>query len=122
MLIAVLSVITTLLTMVLDRMREIGVLRAIGMRRRQVARMIVIESLLLAVVGALVGLATGIVNGMLTLEVVNARFLGWQVPAVLPWWTIASYAIALVVIGGFAALWPARLAARVAVVSALEYE
>ncbi len=122
LMIAVLSVITTLLTTILDRMREIGMLRAIGMLRSQVARMVIIESVLLAVVGALVGLATGILNGFLTLEVVNARFLGRQVPVVLPWLTIAAYAAGVVVVGGLAAMWPARTASRVPVVTALGYE
>jgi putative ABC transport system permease protein len=63
--ISLLSVVNTLLTAILDRMREIGVLRAIGMLRRQLSRMIVVESLCLSIVGAFVGLGVGILNDRL---------------------------------------------------------
>lgn len=120
--ISLLSVVNTLLTAVLDRMREIGVLRAIGLLRRQLSRMIVVESLCLSLVGATVGLGVGVVNGWLVLNAVNRQDTGWDVATKVPWETTGIYLAALVVVGALAALYPARVAGRVAVVDALGYE
>ena len=122
MVIAVLSVVNTLMTAILDRMREIGVLRAIGMVRGQLARMVVVESTALAVVAAVVGLAVGTVNGWLILHVVQAQDNGWDLPMALPWSSLATYALAVVAVGCLAALYPARMAGRVEVKEALGYE
>jgi putative ABC transport system permease protein len=120
--ISLLSVVNTLLTAILDRMREIGVLRAIGMVRRQLSRMIVVESLCLSIVGAFVGLGVGILNGWLILNAVNRQDTGWDVATQVPWETTGIYLVALIVVGAAAALYPARVAGRVPVVDALGYE
>lgn len=120
--ISLLSVVNTLLTTILDRMREIGVLRAIGMVRGQLARMIVIESTVLALIGAAVGIAVGTVNGILILTVVEAQDTGWEVPLRFPWANASLYALVLVAVGVAAALYPSRVAGRVQVVDALGYE
>jgi putative ABC transport system permease protein len=120
--ISLLSVVNTLLTTILDRMREIGVLRAIGMLRGQLARMIVIESTVLALIGAAVGIAVGTVNGILILTVVEAQDTGWEVPLRFPGANAAFYAAVLVLVGIAAALYPSRVAGRVQVVDALGYE
>lgn len=120
--ISLLSVVNTLLTAILDRMREIGVLRAIGMLRRQLSRMIVVESLCLSIVGAFVGLGVGILNGWLILNAVNRQDTGWEVATKVPWETTGIYLLALIVVGAAAALYPARVAGRVPVVDALGYE
>jgi putative ABC transport system permease protein len=122
MAIAILSVVNTLLTSILDRMREIGVLRAIGMLRGQLARMVVIESTALAVVAALVGLGVGAVNGWLILHVVQAQEAGWDMPMAFPWASAAVYAVVVVAVGGLAAVYPARVAGRLQVKEALGYE
>ncbi len=120
--ISLLSVVNTLLTTILDRMREIGVLRAIGMVRGQLARMIVIESTVLALIGAVVGILVGTVNGILILTVVTAQDTGWEVPLQFPWLNAVVYAGVLVIVGIAAALYPSRVAGRVQVVDALGYE
>lgn len=120
--ISLLSVVNTLLTAILDRMREIGVLRAIGMLRGQLTRMILIESLCLALIGAAMGVLVGAVNGVIILRVVNTQDTGWQVPIEFPWDLAAIYALALVAVGVVAALYPSRVASRVPVVEALGYE
>lgn len=120
--ISILSVVNTLLTSILDRMREIGVLRAVGMLRGQLSRMILIESLCLALIGAAVGIGIGVLNGLIILRVVNAQDTGWEVPMHFPAGLAALYAAVLVVIGVVAAIYPARAAARVPVVDALGYE
>ncbi len=121
-LIALLSVVNTLLTAVLDRMREIGVLRAIGMLRRQLVKLILVESLGLSLVGAVIGTAVGLANGAILLHVVSRQDAGWEVPVhVDPLW-IGAYALTLVAVGVLAAAYPARVAARIAIVEALGYE
>jgi len=120
--ISILSVVNTLLTSILDRMREIGVLRAVGMLRRQLSRMILVESLCLALIGAAAGIGVGVFNGLIILRVVNAQDTGWEVPMHFPFDLAAIYAGALIVIGVVAAIYPARAAARVPVVDALGYE
>jgi putative ABC transport system permease protein len=120
--ISLLSVVNTLLTAILDRMREIGVLRAIGMLRRQLAKVILVESLCLAVVGAALGIAVGCVNGYLVITVVNTQDTGWQVPPLYPVATMLGYAALLVAVGVLAAVYPAQVAGKVKVVDALGYE
>ncbi|MSP92105.1 MAG: FtsX-like permease family protein [Myxococcales bacterium] len=122
LLISLLSVVNTLLTALLDRMREIGVLRAIGLLRGQLAKVILIESLCLALVGCALGVVVGIVNGWYIVTVVNRQDTGWVVPMQVPGGTVALYALALVVIGVVAAAYPARVAGRLKVVDALGYE
>ena len=120
--ISLISVVNTLLTSILDRMREIGVLRAVGMLRGQLVRVILTESVLLALVGAAIGVAVGTVNGFIILKVVNAQDTGWEVPLYFPWLAATLYASALIVVGSLMAIYPAKVAAKVAVVDALGYE
>lgn len=120
--IALLSVVNTLLTSILDRVREIGVLRAIGMVRGQLLRMILVEALLLGVVGAVIGCCVGAVNGYLMLEVISKQDTGWQLPMAVDWQAVATYCAALVAVAVVAAIYPARLAGQLPVVDALGYE
>lgn len=120
--ISLLSVVNTLLTAILDRMREIGVLRAIGMLRRQLSRMILVESLCLALVGAALGLCVGVINGYVMLDVINKQETGWNVPVQVAPGLLAIYSLAVVVVGVLAAVYPARVAGRIPVVDALGYE
>lgn len=120
--ISLMSVVNTLLTSILDRMREIGVLRAIGLLRGQLTRLILIESLMLSLIGALIGIVVGAINGTIILKVVNAQDTGWQVPVHFPIETAALYAGVLVVVGMLAGLYPSRVAASVPIVTALGYE
>ncbi|MBM4341917.1 MAG: ABC transporter permease [Deltaproteobacteria bacterium] len=121
-LISLLSVVNTLLTSILDRTREIGVLRAIGMVRGQLGRMILVESLLLGVVGAIIGTLVGAANGYLMLEVISKQDNGWQLPMRVDVPVAAAYCAALVGVAVLAGVYPARVAGRLRVVEALGYE
>lgn len=109
--VAVLGVIGTLTALVTQRGREIGVLRATGATRRQVRRMVLIESAVLGAAGALLGCVTGWVLALLLIHVINQEFFGWTIrTSVDP--RVFVQAIALMVATAMlAGLAPARLAA-----------
>jgi putative ABC transport system permease protein len=103
---------------VLERTRELGLVRAIGMRRGQVVQMVTVESVVIAVFGALLGVVVG---GLLGAGVVRA--LRDDVPELaLPWTSMATFLVLAVVIGLFAAILPAVRAARTNVLAAIAYE
>jgi putative ABC transport system permease protein len=120
--IACLGIIVTLLASVLERTREIGVLRSIGMLRRQVSRVVVIESMLLGIIGGALGAGAGIIIGWMSLE----GFLKGDYGASMQYHiNYASIIWALVLSTSLAALagvYPARRAARTNIVEALAYE
>ncbi|MCC6651185.1 MAG: ABC transporter permease, partial [Candidatus Eisenbacteria bacterium] len=78
-LVAVLGVVSTLTALVLQRGREIGMLRANGATRAQVRRMVLVESGLLGLAGSLLGCAAGVVLALLLVLVINKQFFGWTV-------------------------------------------
>ena len=117
--IAVLGVVNTLGLSVVERTREIGLLRAIGLDRRQLRRMIGLESVAIAVLGALLGLGLGLVFGLALMQ--SLRDEGLEVTRV-PWVSLGGYLLAAVVIGLVAAVLPARRAGRLDVLDAVSQE
>ena len=110
------GIINTLVLTVFERTREIGTLRAVGMTRRQVRRMIRYESIITALIGAALGIILGIV--LAALLTVRVDFIKFDVPVA----QIVIFAIAAIVVGILAAILPARRAARLNVLQALQYE
>ncbi|MDR3080385.1 MAG: FtsX-like permease family protein, partial [Streptomyces sp.] len=114
--VAILGVVNTLALSVVERTREIGLMRAIGLSRRQLRRMIRLESVVIAVFGALLGLGLGMVWGatahkLLALE--GMKILD------IPWPTITYVFIGSAFVGLFAALVPAFRAGRMNVLNAI---
>ncbi|WP_235900658.1 ABC transporter permease [Lolliginicoccus suaedae] len=107
--IAILGIINTLALSVVERRREIGMLRAVGMHRKQVRRTIYIESALIAVFGAVLGVVLGILFGWAFVE--TLRDEGLRILAV-PWGQVVLMLFGSAVVGVLAALWPANRAAR----------
>ncbi len=105
---------------VIERTREIGMLRAVGARRRQVRRMIVAESLLLS----LMGIALGIISGILLSFVMTGvlEFAGLNIPYSFPIAGVLTAIAAGLICGILAALIPARRASDLQIVAALAYE
>ncbi|MFE9995739.1 ABC transporter permease [Streptomyces avermitilis] len=117
--VAVLGVINTLALSVVERTREIGLMRAIGLSRRQLRRMIRLESVVIALFGALLGLGLGMGWGttaqkLLALEGLNVLEI--------PWPTIIGVFIGSAFVGLFAALIPAFRAGRMNVLNAIATE
>ncbi|MFJ7044183.1 ABC transporter permease [Streptomyces sp. NPDC101112] len=117
--IAVLGVVNTLALSVVERTREIGLLRAIGLGRRQLRRMIRLESVVIAVFGAVLGLALGLVWGVCVQQVLALQ--GMKALAI-PWGTVVAVVIGSAVVGVVAALLPALRASRMNVLAAIAHE
>jgi putative ABC transport system permease protein len=121
-LIACLGIIVTLLASVLERTREIGILRSIGMLRRQVLRVVVIESMLLGIIGGALGSGTGIIIGWMSLEGFLKADYGASMQYHINYASIA-WALALsTLLAALAGVYPARRAAKTNIVEALAYE
>jgi putative ABC transport system permease protein len=118
-LIAVLGVINTLALSVIERTRELGLLRAIGMRRSQVMRMITVESVVISVFGAVLGLAVGLVLGVATVQALKDEGIS---EIGFPWATMVQYLVVAAFVGVIAAILPAIRAARLNVLDAIAYE
>ena len=117
--IAVLGVVNTLALSVVERTREIGLLRAIGLARRQLRRMIRLESVVIAVFGAVLGLTLGLVWGVCVQQVLALQ--GMKALAI-PWGTLIAVVVGSAVVGIVAALLPALRAARMNVLAAIAHE
>ncbi|MFJ7152845.1 ABC transporter permease [Streptomyces sp. NPDC100445] len=117
--IAVLGVVNTLALSVVERTREIGLLRAIGLGRRQLRRMIRLESVVIAVFGAVLGLGLGLVWGVCMQQVLALRGL---TALAIPWGTIVAVVVGSAVVGVVAALLPALRASRMNVLAAIAHE
>jgi putative ABC transport system permease protein len=118
--VSLLGVVNTLAMSVIERTREIGVLRALGSSRWLVRQTMLDESLIITLAGALAGILVGLLIGF-----VWVGSIGDVMPGIgfhLPLGTIAGVTIAAVVAGVIAALLPARRAAKLQVIRALTYE
>ena len=118
-LIAALGIVNTLTMNVVERVREIGILRAAGMTRDQVWRSVVVEAGVLGLAGALLGIALGLVVGGLMVVLAGGRV---DVGAGIPWPIIGLALVLGVVVAMLAAAYPARLASRLSIVRAVQYE
>jgi putative ABC transport system permease protein len=122
MLIGFFGIVNTLLISVMRRTREIGLLRAVGMTGRQVGTMILIESLFIAVVGAILGIGLGLLGARWPLAMHVEQVSGYWLPLYVPWATMGVAAAASVVIGIVASILPARRAASIKILEAITYE
>jgi putative ABC transport system permease protein len=117
---SLIAMLNTLAIGVIERTREIGMLRAVGSTQKQVRRMIVAEGLLLAALGTVFGMLAGL---YLSYAMTGAfRMVGMPVDYVFPWNGLLFAAVVGLLCGALAAIIPARQAARLQIVQALRYE
>jgi ABC-type antimicrobial peptide transport system permease subunit len=116
--VSVFGMVNTLVLSVYERTRELGMLRAVGMTRRQARRMVRHESVITALIGAALGLPLGIFLAGLVTAALSQFDLRFSVP----WGQLVLFAAVAVLVGIVAAIMPARRAARLNVLRALQYE
>jgi putative ABC transport system permease protein len=111
--------VNTLALSVVERTREIGLMRAIGMSRRQLRRMIRLESIVIALFGAVLGLGLGMGWGATAQKLLALQGLG---VLEIPWSTIVTVFVGSAFVGLAAALFPAFRAGRMNVLNAIATE
>jgi putative ABC transport system permease protein len=117
-LVSLIGIVNTLLLATFERTREIGMLRAVGMSRRQLRRMIRHESIVTAVLGAVTGIGAGLGIAAVVTSIFAADGLQFTLPAA----QLVAFTVVAVVAGIGAAIYPARKAARLDPLAALAYE
>ncbi|HMD91514.1 MAG TPA: FtsX-like permease family protein [Trebonia sp.] len=117
--IALIGIVNTLMLSVLERTREIGLLRAVGMRRRQVRSMIRSEAVILAIFGALIGIVVGTLMGLALVSALRSQ--GFNETSV-PVSQLIIFVVLAALLGLLAASWPARRAAKLDVLAAIATE
>jgi putative ABC transport system permease protein len=116
--IAVLGIVNTLALSIVERTRELGLLRAVGMTRRQLRTMIRWEAVIIAVIGGVLGLAVGMEIG----TTLSRSFGDMITQVTFPWTRLALLLLFAVLAGVAAAVAPARRAARLDVLAAVSHE
>jgi putative ABC transport system permease protein len=122
LLVAALGLMTTVLANVMDRVREIGMLRALGMHRQQVSNMIVAETVVVGFIGTVAGVILGNLLGYIALTRVTSVLIGWHLPYNVPFVVIGQLALVTLAISVVAGMIPARQAASLVVRDALDRE
>jgi putative ABC transport system permease protein len=115
-LIALIGIVNTLMLSVFERTREIGLLRAVGMRRRQVRTMIRSEAVILAIFGAIIGIIIGTGMGIALVSALKNQGI---TETVVPYSNLVIFLIIAALLGLVAASWPARRAAKLDILSAI---
>ncbi|WP_405840775.1 ABC transporter permease [Streptomyces sp. NBC_01518] len=118
--VAVLGVINTLAMSVFERSQEIGMLRAIGLDRKGIKRMVRLESLVISLFGGVLGIGLGVFFGWAAGELIGAKMATYSL--VIPWARMALFLLLAGTVGVLAALWPARRAAKLNMLSAIKSE
>jgi putative ABC transport system permease protein len=120
--IAVLGVVSTLFALVLERRREIGLMRYLGLRVRDVRAMVYFEAGFIGLLGGVGGVLAGVLLALLLIYVINRQAFGWLIELHMPYDFLAE-AIALVIVAALlAGIYPARVAARIRTAEAVRAE
>ncbi|MGW1054144.1 ABC transporter permease [Streptomyces sp. NPDC002586] len=118
--VAILGVINTLAMSVFERSQEIGMLRAIGLDRKAVKRMVRLESLVISLFGGVLGIGLGVFFGWAAGQLLGTKMPTYEL--VLPWGRMAIFLLLAGGVGVLAALWPARRAAKLNMLAAIKAE
>ncbi|GAA2722588.1 MULTISPECIES: FtsX-like permease family protein [Streptomyces] len=118
--VAVLGVVNTLAMSVFERQQEIGMLRAIGLDRKGIKRMVRLESLVISLFGGVMGVGLGVFFGWAAGDLIKKALSTYEL--VLPWGSMAVFLLLAALVGMLAALWPARRAAKLNMLAAIKAE
>ncbi|MGD9727531.1 MAG: ABC transporter permease [Nitrospiraceae bacterium] len=121
-LIAVLGIVNTLVTSVLERRREFATLQAIGASEGQIQALVLWEALYLGIIGSILGIAGGVALSYMLIKVINKQSFGWTIQME---WTPEVWAVAFLmslVVAVLSGYWPARWASRQPAIDGLRYE
>ncbi|MET0952489.1 MAG: FtsX-like permease family protein [Aeromicrobium sp.] len=116
--IAALGIVNTLALSIIERTREIGVLRAVGLERRQLRRMVRLEAIAISMLGALLGIAAGLLFGIVLQRLVADQGV---TELAIPWLRLVAFVVVAALVGVLAAVLPARRAARMNVLQAIAH-
>jgi putative ABC transport system permease protein len=111
-LVALLGIVGTLMTLVIERRRELGILRAMGTSKGQVRAMIMGEAAMLGAISQVMGLCVGLLMSLILVYVINLQSFGWTIHLHVPWGSLAQMSALVVVTTLLAGLYPARRAMR----------
>jgi putative ABC transport system permease protein len=120
--VALLGVISMLFISVLQRRRELGLLRAVGASRGQVLRSVLAEAFQMGVIGGLLGFGVGLMLEWYVLNIMLVDEAGFVFPFVVPWVAAAVVFVASVATASVVGLWPAWHATRIRIAEAIAYE
>lgn len=120
--VGVAGVFLSMTVLVMERVREIGVMRSIGASRTQVAGVFLSEAGLIGGAASLLGIAAGCVLAMILTWVVNPAFFGWTISLEFPWGVLAWTPVWIISVAILAALWPSIRAAQTNVSEAIREE
>jgi putative ABC transport system permease protein len=121
-LVAVLGIVNSLMVSIMERKREIGILRGLGGEKQQVRKAILLEAVCIGLVSAVLGIAGGTILGYYAVGTFGAVFTGWIFPYRFPMIMTIAMLPGVIFISLLAALYPARLALRTPLMEALAYE
>jgi len=120
--IAASGVISTLITLIYERRREIALLALVGATRRQVRRMVVVEAVILGAVSQLVGVIIGMLLAVVLIFVVNVQSFGWTIQFHIPWLFLVHSTLAILSVTALCGLYPASRAANIQAVRVVREE
>ena len=120
--VAILGIVNTLTVSIIDRKRELGVLRAVGGFRRQIRQTVWMEAVAIGLVGLVLGVLFGAANLYFLLQITGRDLSGMYLPYRFPFDLAVMLLPTILAAALFSALWPAESAVRMSLVEALEYE
>lgn len=111
--VAIAGVASTLLTLILERKKEIAMLRLVGADRRQVRKMVIIEAALMGGVSQGIGLITGLLLSLILIYVINVQSFGWTIQFHLPALFLLQSSLLILIATALSGIYPARRAAQI---------
>ena len=121
-LVAILGVMNTLFTTILERKREIAILRVLGSTQAQMRKIIVYEALLISIIGITLGLAASLLLSQVLIHVINKQSFGWTILFYPSWLSLGQAILSVLLASLLSAYLPARRTSKIRLTEALQYE